>query len=343
MNHTSSILHFLVRGALLIIIAIIIGPIGVFAGPPGNPALKNEVDITILQQQGNTENFKGLLEEAIEPIKDKLDNTNIGSITYGGADAIVIFVIDVFKTYVFPLLIVLALLTAVLNFIQIMFSDSEEKRNKAINYFIYGVIGIIIFVGAEFIFNNLYGIITKLASAGPGGVSRNTYAGEIFESILFPFLKLGMYLIMGGLFIMVLVKAVGYISDPNEKARENGKKIISNAVLGIIVIMLAKTMVEAVYGSQKKTLEDSGTLFVGGAILDTNSQNYQPIFTIINYVFGFLAFIILCLIVYQAYLLLFQSNTDEGIKKLRKNITYIFGGLVLIGLSYLIVNLTVIN
>jgi hypothetical protein len=103
-------------------------------------------------------------------------------------------------------------------------------------------------------------------------------------------------------------------------------------------------LVQAVYSNQAKVLADNnGSIFVGWGILDTNSQNYQTLFTIINYFLGLIAFIMLCIIIYQWYLMLFEGNTEEWVKKMRKNILYMLGWLLLIGLSYLIVNVLIIN
>lgn len=102
----------------------------------GTPALTGSVNISgVVDQPTDNDNFNDLLEETIDPIADKLDNTTIG-IKFGGPDAVVIFVIDVFKTYIFPLVIILAILTAVFGFIEMMTSDTEEKRSKGTSYFI---------------------------------------------------------------------------------------------------------------------------------------------------------------------------------------------------------------
>lgn len=314
-----------------------------FAWPTSNPALTNEVNIKPLNPTNTTENFKWLLEESIDPIKNSLDNTNVGGITYWWADAIVVFVIDLFKSYIFPLVIILAILTAIFWFMELMLSSDEKKRASGINYFIWWIVGIVIFIGAEFIFNNLFSIIEKISSSG-SNQSRNVYAWDIFNQIIYPFLKLAMYLVMAWLFLIVVVKAIEYLTNPSEKVNEQAKSILISAATGIIVILLSKTLVQAVYSNQAKILADNnGSIFVGWAVLDTNSQNYQTLFTIINYFLGLIAFIMLCIIIYQWYIMLFEGNTEEWVKKMRKNILYMLGWLLLIWLSYLIVNVLIIN
>lgn len=305
-----------------------------------DPAAGNEVNINTVNANPVTwnpsqQNFNELLYETIDPIKENIE-TNV---PYAWVDGIVVFVIDLFKTYIFPLTIVLAILTAIFGFMDIMQNDSEEKRKKWTDYFIRGTIGIIIFMGAEFIFNNLYGIIWELQS----WQSRNVYAAKIYINIVYPFVKLAMYLVMGWLFVALLVKAIWYVTNPSEKVTEQGRTIIISAASGIIVIILAKTIVEAVYNKQSDITANSSTVFVGWGLLKMDPSTYTILFNVINYLLGLSAFIILCLIIYQSYLMLFNSNTDESLKKMRKNLLYIFAGLVLIWLSYVIVNVLIIN
>lgn len=312
-----------------------------FAWPWPNPALSGNVGIDVLNGTVPKDNFEWLINEVVDPIRDRIE-TNV---PFAGDDGIVIFVIDLFKSYVFPLLIIIAVLMGIFGFMEMMTQESEDKKKKGIDYFIWWVVGIIIFTWAEFIFNGLYGIINDIsANSDPlTAQSRNVYAGKIFDQIAYPFLKLAMYLIMWWLFIQLLVKSLEYVVNPSEKAGEQGRNIIVSAAMGILVIILSKTLVEAVYSKQELILADTTTIFVWWWVLDSASQNYQTIFTVINYVLWFLVFAVLCLILYQGYLMLFNSNNEEWLKKMRKNLLYIFGWLLLIWLSYIIVNFFIIN
>ncbi len=350
----SSFIRIMKKFTSLILVAIIsLLPLTGFAWPLPDPALDGNVVIDDVNgSAGSKDNFKWLLEQAIEPIQVHLDNSAPNSIVYGGADGIVIFVIDLFKSYIFPLIIVLAILTAIFGFMELMISDAEDKRKKWADYFIWWVVWIIVFISAEFIFNGLYGLINQMswASTGPcSGQTWNCYAGLAYNNIAFPFLKLAMYLLMAGLFIILLIKSIQYVANPSDKSAEQWKNTIISAAIWIIVITLAKTLVEAVYNKQADiTATTIGQnwapkIFVGKWILNLDANSYQTIFTIINYLLGLIAFVVLCIIIYQAYLMLFNANTDDSIKKMRKNLLYIFWWLLLIGLSYLIVNLVALD
>lgn len=334
--------------SLILLVIMWLLPLTSLAWPSPDPALDSNIAIDNLDgNAGSTDNFKWLLEQAVEPIQEHLDSSAPNSIIYGGADGAVIFVIDLFKTYIFPLVIVLTILTAIFGFMEIMLSDTEDKRKKWTDYFIWWIIWIIIFTSAEFIFNGFYGIMQTLKG---GGIStRNEVADDVYAEIAFPLLKLAMYLLMSWLFIILLVKSIQFVVNPSDKAADQWKNIILSAAIWIIVISLAKTLVEAVYNKEAditaSSIGQNGApkIFVGKWILNIDTNSYQTIFTIINYFLWLIAFIVLCIIIYQAYLMLFNSNTDDGIKKMRKNILYIFWWLVLIGLSYLIVNLVTLD
>lgn len=334
--------------SFILITIISLLPLTSFAWPSPDPALNGNIAIdNINWNAGSKDNFKWLLEQTIDPIQEHLDNSAPNSIVYGWADGIVIFVIDVFKSYIFPLIIVLAVLTAIFGFMELMISDAEDKRKKWADYFIWWVVWIIVFISAEFIFNGLYGAIQTLKWGGV--TTRNELADNIYNDIAFPFLKLAMYLLMAWLFIILLIKSIQYVVNPSDKAAEQWRNTIISAAIWIIVITLAKTLVEAVYNKQADitatTLGQNGApkIFVGKWILNLDASSYQMIFTIINYLLWLVAFVIVCIIIYQAYLMLFNANTDEGIKKMRKNLLYIFWWLLLIGLSYLIVNLVALD
>jgi hypothetical protein len=53
------------------------------------------------------------------------------------------------------------------------------------------------------------------------------------------------------------------MTNPSEKINEQAKDIMISAATGIIVILLAKTLVQAVYSNEKNVLSDSnGSIFV---------------------------------------------------------------------------------
>ena len=173
----------------------------------------------------------------------------------------------------------------------------------------------------------------------------SSLAADFFEKLIYPFLNLGMYLIIGVLFIMLLMKSIQIITSPSDDAFKKWQQIIVSSIIGIVVILLSKQIIQVVYGKQEDFTrwvnETQGIFSAWGTVL--NERNYETVFNIVNYFLGFLAFIIICLLIYNTYLIITNPTKEENIKKLRSNILYILLWLLTIWLSYVIVNFLIIR
>lgn len=299
-------------------------------------------------RNNNTGNFNSLLEQVTEGINDNLPsvidlerNTPEWGV-YGMVD----FVYDFMMSYVVPIVIIVAGLIAIFGFYKLMFEEKEEEREKAMNYILRGVVGIIIIQWSKFIYNTYYSIVNNdNVYTGIKQWSLNALSADLFEKLIYPFITLGMYLVMGVLFLILLFKVIQYIINPSDDVFKKWQQIIISSIVGVVVILISKQLIEIVYGKQtevtKSLNETKGIFSVWDTIL--NERNYSTIFNIINYFLWFLAFIILCLLIYNTYLILVNPTSEENIKKLRKNILYILGWLLIIGLSYVIVNFLIIR
>jgi hypothetical protein len=72
-----------------------------------------------------------------------------------------------------------------------------------------------------------------------------------------PFITLFMYIVIGFLFVILLVHVMRFITSSEEDVTAKAKTIMISNVVGILVILLAKTMVEAVYGKQTEVLKNA--------------------------------------------------------------------------------------
>ena len=227
-----------------------------------------------------------------------------------------------------------------------MFSDKEDQRSKATNYILWWVVGIIIIQWSRFIYNTYFSIVNNdnVFEAIRAG-SLSSLAADFFEKLIYPFLNLGMYLIIGVLFIMLLMKSIQIITSPSDDAFKKWQQIIVSSIIGIVVILLSKQIIQVVYGKQEDFTrwvnETQGIFSAWGTVL--NERNYETVFNIVNYFLGFLAFIIICLLIYNTYLIITNPTKEENIKKLRSNILYILLWLLTIWLSYVIVNFLIIR
>jgi hypothetical protein len=155
---------------------------------------------------------------------------------------------------VIPLVIAIGILTVIIGMYQVMTSTSGDDTSKGINYIIWGVVGIIVMFSGQFIGTIIFQDIFqggKLASFS--GVQT---AQQIYEKIIFPFLKLAIYISLGALFIVLLTKTLQYITNPSETIQKQAINIIVFTIAGMLLIFGSKTIVETVYGTQQQVLNN---------------------------------------------------------------------------------------
>ena len=100
-------------------------------------------------------------------------------------------------------------------------------------------------------------------------------------------------------------------------------------------------LVQSIYG---KASCDTPILFSVCKIEDPNLSGFVSVFTsIINYVNGFLALVIVILILYAGFLVLTSGGDDEKVKKAKNILKYIVIGVVLLVSSYLLFNFFVLK
>lgn len=151
---------------------------------------------------------------------------------------------------------------------------------------------------------------------------------------------------MGILFIVAVINGLKYIFSADESSQKKAMSIVLYNALGIIVIILAKSMVESVYGtySEATTPNISNLGDVGSGVFESPQLSQGDLLpTIINWTLGLATFFIMVIILYQGYLLLTNPTNEEMTKKLKKNIIYIFIGILVIGAGYLLTNFFIVN
>lgn len=290
------------------------------------------------------EKFSDALNESTVLIRKNFDDTATNEYflpQWGGAKT---FVYDMVDKFVFPLLIAASILVVVLWLYDIMFSGKDEIE-KWFQYIVYGVLGIIIIQSAKFITSTYLGILKNVVpydSVLWGKTSFAQSAYEVYNQLLMPFISLFMYVVIGVLFVILLVHVMRFITSSEEDVAAKAKTIMISNVVWIMVILLAKTMVEAIYGKQAevlKTAKDIGDVW--SWILAW--ADFSIVFSIVNYVLWFLWLIILILIIVQTYQLLVNPTSEELIKKTKTNLLYIVIGLAIIAGAYVIVNFVIIQ
>ena len=275
---------------------------------------------------------------------NQITTTYPGEARGDGATSVTKVIISVLTRILLPLLIFYGIAQAIFGYYSIITSTSDEAKKKGMNYIIRGVVWIIIISSASFIAYKLYWTV------GWGWVFRDTtwnllswpmIAHNLYKDIIFPFVKFLMYLIMGILFIIALVRAINLILNNKDEGAKQAGAILKRNAFGLIVIVFSKYLIETIYGKEEDVLNDQAISI--SSIWWTVDKTVPFVFTIINYLMWFIGIFLLVIIVLQAIQLLTKPNDEAIQKKLKKNIIYIFIWLIIIGLSYVIANILIVK
>ncbi|MBS8121567.1 hypothetical protein [Candidatus Vampirococcus lugosii] len=244
------------------------------------------------------------------------------------------------KDIIIPILILVGIIVAIFGFYKLMFGkDSEEEQKKGISFMVRGTVGILIMISALFITD------TVIGEAGTEfeEIKGIDLASQLYNDIAYPFIKIFAYLAVGFLFVILLIQGIKMLTTNQDESAKSARMIFVRNIVGILTILFASEIVQLVYGEGESSINSAGEVGeIGGAILPSET-NIGFITTIINWILGFTAFIILIIIIFQTYLLLVKPDDENTLTNLKRNIIYIFIGVLVIGGGFLITNFLLIN
>jgi hypothetical protein len=141
------------------------------------------------------------------------------------------------------------------------------------------------------------------------------------------------YLMSGIAIIMIVVIAIKLVvGGSSEETATKAKKGLGVAIVGLILIQLADVIVKKIFfGDQGQVLEDLTSA------KEFASEGTSQIRGIVGFVEILLGAIAVLVIIINGIRIMVSGGEEEGRKKAIKNIGYAAGGLVLVGLSELIV------
>ena len=168
-------------------------------------------------------------------------------------------------------------------------------------------------------------------------------ANSLYENIALPFIKFAVYLVIGILFFVLAARVFSFLTSNDEGTRKKAVGMIARTVGGILIIMAAKQLVEAVFGKRHNVMEQNADTLgdIGSSIFET--QTIPILYQIINRVMGLATLAVLVIIIFQTFQLLTKPDDAEVIKKIKKTIMYVAIGVVIIGAGYVISNVLLIN
>lgn len=282
-------------------------------------------------------NFSTALEQSVESIASHLDKPD----TSVSTDKKVQFLIKKTIDILFPVIIIIGVLVAMIGLYQVLTSSDTGKLKEGINMMIYGAVAIVIMFSAKYL---SWVIFTDLFKGGSGeAMTTVDWISVLYDKIWFPFIKIAVYLSLGFLVILMMVRVFTYITAQDDGTKKKAMGVITWTTIGMLFIIAAKQIVEAVYGKQETVLKGGSTNLsqIGSQIL--NPKEIPIFFTIMNRALGLVAFVLLVMILLQTYKMLTKPDDAETFKSLKKTIIYALGGILLIGSAYLISNLLIFN
>lgn len=251
--------------------------------------------------------------------------------------------------YAIDVFIVIGIALAFFGGYTIMTSNSEDKMKEWIRLIIFGILWIIIMMSARFLAEWLVwsdGIISKeFQWSDPVWVQ---LAQNLYEKLMYPFIKVALYLVIWVLFFMMAAKVITFVISTDEAAKKKAWWIIIWCVVGILIIMWSKQIVEAVMGSQEEVLNTAAKTFewwrddwMWAELTEFN--NIQLISQVINRVMWLTMFVIVVLIIIQWYSMFTKPDDPKNRERLKKCMLYVIIWVLVIWTSYVISNVLVLN
>ena len=263
--------------------------------------------------------------------------------------------VNVIIWYVIDFFIVIWIVVAFIGWYKIMTSEKEETMKEGIRLVIFGILWIIIMVSARFIANALVWtdwIITKeFANSDWNNPNWIQFADNLYNTVMYPFIKVALYFVIWILFFIMVGKVIGFVTATDDSAKKKAGWIIIWCVIGILIIMWSKQIVEAVMWNQDDVLKivKAWSSEASPARID---EQWNPILEfgsipliaqIINWVMWLTMLAIVVLIIIQWYKIFTKPDDPKTRESLKKAILYIIIWVLVIGAAYVISNVLVVN
>lgn len=262
--------------------------------------------------------------------------------------------------YVIDVFIVIGIAVAFFGGYKIMVSDKEETMKEWISLVAFGILWIIIMVSARFLATSLVwgdGIITEQFANVKPDAQPNwiVFADELYNRIMYPFIKVALYFVIWILFFIMVGKVVWFVTATDDSAKKKAGWIIIWCVVWILIVMWSKQIVEAVMWSQNSVLKIKGRVADGELIKESPAridEQWNPILEfgsvpliaqVINWVMWLTMLAIVVLIIIQGYQIFTKPDDPKTRENLKKTILYIIIWILVIGAAYVISNVLVLN
>jgi hypothetical protein len=82
----------------------------------------------------------------------------------------------------------------------------------------------------------------------------------LYDKIAYPFIKFAIYLVLGAMFVILLTRVMSFLFGTDADAKKKAGTLIGRNIIGMLVIIGAKQIVEAVYGKYTAVVKDISNL-----------------------------------------------------------------------------------
>jgi Type IV secretion system pilin len=220
--------------------------------------------------------------------------------------------------------------------LKVLVSDktSEEVENFK-KWIIWITVGIIVMQIA-------YALVKTTYDQNVGG-----WLGiNIIENIINPLIRL-LEMLTAVFFIAMMFFAFYRMVTANgeEDKIKTAKMTIIYAVIGLIIVRLAKLLVEAVYGNAKCTQVLGGIITVSGTNCVTTakiSATANIVVNIINWMNSFVGIAVVIMILYAGFTLFTSAGEEDKVKKAKRTIIYVAVGMAVLVMNYIILTFFII-
>ena len=161
------------------------------------------------------------------------------------------------------------------------------------------------------------------------------YANPGIDSVSSPILFAidMMRLILGTIAVVVIIiAAVRQIFNPTEEQATESKRLLIWGTIGLVLVMLADTFVKRMFfGENGEIFEDPATAN------EFADQSVAQIRGLVGFINLFIGFIAVAVIIFRGITLMAVQQEEEALTKAKNQIIWAIVGLLVIGLSELVV------
>jgi len=300
--------------------------------------------LNVVVATGNTSPYDEMLRASI----DSWNSSSISIITTDKVDGTgedlfnnqVLSLID----YAIDVFIVLWIAIAFFWAYKIMFSDKEDAFKEWIRLIVYGILWVIIMVSAKFIASTLIANLgDNMVPDHNGNLRGIGLASDLYNNLMYPFIKVALYLVIWVLFIMMAIKVISFIISTDETAKKKAWWMILWCAIWILIVMGSKQMVEGIMWKEADVLKSDATWI---------DQQWNPILwferipiiaQVLNWVMWLATFVVLGLIIIQAYRMFAKPDDPKNRERLKKTLLYVIIWVLVIWASYVISNFLIVN